>query len=85
MHIREISLYNVYKDGEVSNLKFETPITILTGYNGSGKTTLLGIIHSTLSMIAGEEYQFPKSNWGCKITLANETKLFHAKIARPVK
>ncbi|MFK7605578.1 MULTISPECIES: AAA family ATPase [unclassified Pseudomonas] len=85
MHIKELSLYNVYKDGETSRLKFETPLTILTGYNGSGKTTLLGIIHSTLSMIAGEEYQFPKSNWGCEISLKNETKLFHAKIARPVK
>lgn len=85
MHIREISLYNVYADEKTSNLKFETPITILTGYNGSGKSTLLGIIHSTLSMIAGEEYQFPKSNWGCEITLTNETKLLHAKIARPVK
>lgn len=85
MHIKELGLYNVYKNGETARLKFETPLTILTGYNGSGKTTLLGIIHSTLSMLAGEEYQFPKSNWGSEILLANGTRLFHAKIARPVK
>lgn len=85
MHIKQIAIYNVYKDGASSRLKFETPVTILTGYNGSGKTTLLGIIHSTLSMLAGHEYQFPRSNWGSEISLADGTKLFHVKIARPVK
>jgi predicted ATPase len=85
MHIKEIGIYNVYKDGGASRIKFETPVTILTGYNGSGKTTLLGIIHSTLSMIAGQEYQFPKSNWACEMSLIDDTKLFHVKVARPVK
>lgn len=85
MHIKEIALYNVYKDGALSRLKFETPVTILTGYNGSGKTTLLGIIHSTLSMAAGQEYEFPRSNWGSEVSLADGTKLFHVKVARPVK
>lgn len=85
MHIKELALHNVYVDNETSRIKFETPMTILTGYNGSGKTTLLEIIHSTFSLISDQEYIFPRSNWGCEISLTDKTKIFHCKVARPVK
>ncbi|MBC3493381.1 AAA family ATPase [Pseudomonas taiwanensis] len=85
MHIKEIGIYNVYKDKETSTLNFNAPVTILTGYNGCGKTTALGIIHSTLSLIAGQEYSFSKTNWACEITFADNAKILHAKISRPVK
>lgn len=85
MHIKELAIHNIYTNEETSRIKLETPMTILTGYNGSGKTTLLEIIHSTFSLLSDQEYIFPRSNWGCEITLADSTKIFHSKIGRPVK
>ncbi|WEA21706.1 AAA family ATPase [Pseudomonas juntendi] len=85
MHIKEIGIYNVYKDQETATIRFDAPITILTGYNGCGKSTALGIIHSTLSLISGQEFAFPKTNWACEITLTDDSKLLHAKISRAMK
>ncbi|ULL06143.1 AAA family ATPase [Pseudomonas putida] len=82
MHISSVSVFNIFGSTETRTIDLDAPVVILTGYNGAGKSTLLGVLHSTLSVSNGQEYLFPKSDWGCSVKFSNDTEVVHVKTAR---
>lgn len=82
MHIKSVSTFNLFGSSESRTIELSSPVVILTGYNGAGKSTLLGVVHSTLSVSKGQEYSFPKTDWGCKIEFAAGGEFMHVKTSR---
>lgn len=82
MHINSMSTFNIFGSAESRTIALDSPVVIFTGYNGAGKSTLLGVLHSTLSVAKGQEYLFPKSDWGCHIKFADDSEVLHVKTIR---
>ncbi|MBA1187976.1 AAA family ATPase [Pseudomonas entomophila] len=82
MHIVSMSTFNIFGSVETRTVELDSPVVILTGYNGAGKSTFLGVLHSTLSVASGQEYLFPKSDWGCSVKFSNDSELIHVKTGR---
>ncbi|MDM9555675.1 ATP-binding protein [Pseudomonas asiatica] len=82
MHIKSVSTFNIFGASESRTIELKSPVVIFTGYNGAGKSTLLGVIHSSLSVAKGQEYLFPKTDWGCKIQFADDVEFMHVKTSR---
>lgn len=82
MHIKSVSTFNLFGSSGSRTIELSSPVVILTGYNGAGKSTLLGVVHSALSVAKGQEYSFPKTNWGCKVEYAAGGEFMHVKTSR---
>jgi predicted ATP-binding protein involved in virulence len=82
MHINSMSTFNIFGSVESRTIALDSPVVIFTGYNGAGKSTLLGVLHSTLSVAKGQEYLFPKSDWGCRVKFSDDSEVLHVKTIR---
>ena len=74
--IKKLTLYNSPQSGTESAISFDDSknILILTGFNGSGKTRILNIIHESISLVRGYDYDTANSQWLAEIIFSGEVE-----------